>query len=181
MYDDFNEDFIEEELQVSKEQDHEGTSLDSNTFLCPISEISLPSVISVNYKMKLKEAISLMQKRKVGSLVIIDDKDELVGIFTERDVLMRVIGIIANWEETPLSDVMTATPQTLQKGDEIAYVLNNMHVGGYRHIPIVDENDRPISMVSIKDVVRWVLDHFPKEITNLTGEPYRGVKSREGA
>lgn len=177
MYDDQ----IEDELQVSKEQDQAGTSLNSETFLNPISELSLPPVICVNGSCKLEEAIKLMQSKKVGSLIITDDKGELVGIFTERDVLNRVIGVIEDWKSQPISSVMTATPQTLQVGDEIAYVLNNMHVGGYRHVPIVDEDDKPVSMVSIKDVVSWVLDHFPKEITNLTGEPYRGEKSREGA
>ena len=53
-------------------------------------------------------------------------------------------------------------------------------VGGYRHIPIVDQSDRPVSIVSIKDVVTFLLDYFPAEITNLTGEPYRGPKLREG-
>lgn len=175
-----HDDHLDDEIQVAKEQDRKGTSLESDTFLGPISELSLPKLITVESDMKLGEAIALMQSKGFGSLVVVEN-DELVGIFTERDVLMRVIGKLEDWQKVAISQVMTPAPQTLQAGDEIAYVLNNMHVGGYRHVPIVDENERPVSMVSIKDVVSWVLDHFPKEITNLTGEPYRGKKSREGA
>ena len=121
-----------------------------------------------------------MQKKKIGS-VVLTSNGELSGILTERDLLMKVLGIHDNWSSLKASDVMTAGPQSLQAGDEIAYVLNNMHVGGYRHVPIVDENEKPVGMVSIKDVVSWILDHFPQEITNLTGEPFRGKASREGA
>ena len=69
----------------------------------------------------------------------------------------------------------------LMATDMIAYVMNNMHVGGYRHVPIVDENNVPISIVSIKDVMSFILDYFPEEILNITGEPFRGTPFRESA
>jgi CBS domain-containing protein len=172
-------DFIDEEMNIADEQDT-STALSSETFLHPVEELSLPPVIALDIKSTVGQAIDLMQSKKIGSLVIVDGQ-RLMGIFTERDVLMRVIGKIEDWRNAPIHEVMTGSPQTLQKQDEIAYVLNNMHVGGYRHVPIVDENETPISMVSIKDVVSWILDHFPQEVTNLTGEPFRGEKSREGA
>ena len=52
--------------------------------------------------------------------------------------------------------------------------FNRMIVGGYRHVPIVDEQNRPVSVVSIKDVARFVLSHFREEVTNIQAEPYRG-------
>jgi CBS domain-containing protein len=119
-------------------------------------------------------------KNKIGSVVVTKD-GKIEGIITERDILMKVIGILDDWKSTSVEKIMTPHPQILMPEDEVAYVLNNMHVGGYRHVPIVNEDEEPVSMISIKDVVSWLLDHFPVEIINLTGEPYRGPVSREGA
>jgi CBS domain-containing protein len=80
-----------------------------------------------------------------------------------------------------VSDAMTADPITLRADDPIVYAAHNMQIGGYRHIPIVDENDAPVSIVSIKDVVRYVLSHFPEDVYNITQEPYRGPVTRESA
>jgi CBS domain-containing protein len=173
-------DGIEEEINIANEQDSKGTALSADTFTTPIKEILTPKVIGVDEKTSIKKVIEILQSKKMGSVVVTKD-GVLTGIVTERDILLKVICIITDLENTPVTEIMTVNPQSLQKEDAIAYVLNNMHVGGYRHIPIVNEKDEPVSMISIKDVVSWILDHFPQEITNLTGEPYRGEISREGA
>ena len=86
-----------------------------------------------------------------------------------------------DWKTRPVKDAMTPEPLSLMPGDMIAYVMNNMHVGGYRHVPIVDENNIPTTVISIKDVMTFILDYFPEHITNIQGEPFRGPSSREGA
>ena len=173
-------DHLEEEKNIASEQDSNGTALSADTFKTSIQDISMPKVICMDESSSIKNIIDLMQSKKIGSVVITRD-GELTGIVTERDILMKVICLIDDLENTPVTKIMTEDPQSLRKEDEIAYILNNMHVGGYRHIPIVNENDEPVSMISIKDVVSWSLNHFPQEITNLTGEPFRGKVSREGA
>lgn len=170
---------IDEEAKIAKEQDSLGTSLSSESFTHPIREIKMPSVIAIDQETTLDKVVKMMQEKKIGSIVLTKD-GKLSGILTERDLLNKVLGIDDNWKSKKASVFMTAEPQTLQTGDAIAYALNNMHVGGYRHIPIVDENNKPVSMISIKDVVGWVLDHFTQEVSNLTGEPFRGDVSREG-
>lgn len=171
-------DAIEEENKIANEQDSEGTTLSSSSFLKPLRQIRAPKVVAIDIKTTIGEAIELMQTKNFGS-VVVTDKGVLCGIFTERDVLMKVYGKMK--DSQPISDAMTPNPQSLMADDEIAYVLNNMHVGGYRHVPIVNEKDEPLSMISIKDVVSWVMDFFPQEITNLSGEPFRGERTREGA
>jgi CBS domain-containing protein len=174
------DDQIEEEQGIADEQDERGTSLSSDSFKKPISCIKSPSVISLDEETSLGDTVKLMQEKRIGS-VVLTKGTELSGIITERDLLMKVLGLKEDWKSLKVKDVMTKNPQSLQTGDELAYVLNNMHVGGYRHVPIVDEANKPVSMISIKDVVSWVLDHFPGEIINLTGEPFRGKSDREGA
>lgn len=172
-------DGLSEEEQIASEQDNSRTNLSSESFTRAIKEISMPSIIALDEATELGEVVSLMQSKKIGS-VVLTKNGELSGILTERDLLMKVLGIKDDWKKVRSSEVMTKDPQSLRADDEIAYVLNNMHVGGYRHVPIVDSEGRPVGMVSIKDVVSWILDHFPGEITNLTGEPYRGAPSRDG-
>jgi CBS domain-containing protein len=174
------DDQIDEDLGIANEQDESGTSLSADSFTKAISSIKSPSVITLDEETTLGDTVELMQKRKIGSIVLTKNS-ELSGIITERDLLMKVLGLKDDWKNLKVKEVMTSNPQSLQSGDELAYVLNNMHVGGYRHIPIVDESNVPVSMISIKDVVSWILDHFPQEITNLTGEPFRGKSGREGA
>ncbi len=169
---------FEDESQIAKEQDMKATALSSDRFLKPIKELNLPKAIGLDKGTTIKEAVKLMQSKKIGSVVVLDKKN-LVGIFTERDILMRVIGIIPDWENKPISSVMTEEPQCLMEKDEIAYILNNMHVGGYRHIPIINDKNEPLAMVSIKDMVNWILSHFPAEIMNLTGAPFRGSQNRD--
>jgi CBS domain-containing protein len=172
-------DNFDEESDIANEQDSD-TALSSASFKSPISEMSIPRVICVESDSSIGDSIKIMQKQKIGS-VVVKSNEKIVGIVTERDILLKVIGLIKDYETRPISEIMTASPQSLMATDAIAYVLNNMHVGGYRHIPIVDANEKPIGIISIKDVVSWVLDYFPQEITNMTGEPYRGEVSREGA
>lgn len=173
-------DQLEEEFEIASEQDSNGTALSAETFRTSIQNISMPKVICVDESSSIKNVINIMQTKRIGSIVVTHE-GQLSGIVTERDILMKVIRLIDDLENTPVTKVMTSDPQSLRKEDEIAYILNNMHVGGYRHIPIVNEVGEPVSMISIKDVVSWILDHFPREITNLTGEPFRGPLLREGA
>lgn len=174
------DDILDEEQQIASEQDSAGFTLSSDTFKEPLSNMDTPSVLCLEESATIGEAVKMMQNRKIGSIVITKDK-KLTGIITERDILMKVIGVLSDWEKVSVTQVMTPNPESLMADDMIAFVLNNMHVGGYRHVPIVNDKDEPVTMISIKDVVSFVLDHFPEDINNITSTPFRGEKSREGA
>jgi CBS domain-containing protein len=76
---------------------------------------------------------------------------------------------------------MTANPEAFQPDDSIAYVLNAMSVGGYRHVPVVDEQKIPLAVISVRDIVSFIIEHFPEEVLNLPPEPIRSTEQREGA
>ncbi len=80
-----------------------------------------------------------------------------------------------------LSDVMTSPVEAFQPDDSIAFVLNAMHVGGYRHVPVIDEENRPIAVISVKDIIAFILDHFAEDVLNLPPSPVRHTSQREGA
>lgn len=170
---------LEEEAAIGEERGRL-TVLNSDIFKLPIAELRSPLAVCLDIGATIGEAVALMRQKKFGS-VLITKKGRLAGIITERDILNKVIGQMDDFKTRPVVDVMTPDPLRLRPGDMIAYVMNNMHVGGYRHIPIVNEKDEPMSVVSIKDVMTFILDYFPQDVTNITGEPYRGTADREGA
>ncbi|MBL6989956.1 MAG: CBS domain-containing protein [Bacteriovoracaceae bacterium] len=171
------ESYIDDEIRIMHEQDADPTVLSSNTFKLSIKELGLGPVLTLDISASVAEAVKLLQEKRVGS-VLITKNGQLEGIVTERDLLYKVTGIISDLSKVNVSEIMTQDPVSLMKEDMIAYVMNNMHVGGYRHVPIVDENNKPIHNISIKNILRFILDHFPAAITNITGKPYRGLSKR---
>jgi CBS domain-containing protein len=128
----------------------------------------------------VSEALQLMREHEYGA-VCVTDGGVLTGILTERDMVMRVFGVLDQPLTRKVRDVMTPTPVALQSTDEILYACHNLHVGGYRHLPVVDPQGHPVTVVSIKDVFRYLLGFFQREVSNVTPEPYRGPVAREGA
>ena len=95
------------------------------------------------------EAARTMQQHNVGALLVVDGT-RLVGIFTERDALFRVLAEGRNPQTTRLADVMTSQPQTIHPDEPFLHALRVMHKGRFRHLPVV-EFDRPLGMVSVRD------------------------------
>jgi CBS domain-containing protein len=131
------------------------------------------------------EAMRAMQNEHRGCVVITEDgtpDSRLIGIFTERDILYRVVDRGRNPATLPLSEVMTVDPDGVPRGATLAWVLNEMAVGGFRHVPVVDAAGRPVFVISVRDVVHLLVEFFPTEILTLPPR-YResGVKTREGA
>jgi CBS domain-containing protein len=129
------------------------------------------------------DAMRLMQAEHRGCVLITYDgtpASPLTGIFTERDVLFRIVDRGRNPATLPLGDVMTPDPERALLHEPVGAVLHMMNVGGFRHIPVVDEERRPAFVVSVKDVVQFLVDAFPREILNLAGAR-RPQKERDGA
>jgi CBS domain-containing protein len=112
-------------------------------------------------------AIGAMVQNRRAAVVIVDHDDRLIGIFTERDVLTRVMGAGRVARDTLLADVMTPEPETLRSNDRICFAINRMHAGGFRSLPIVDDTHRPIGIITVNDVVRWLAEIFPEAVLNL--------------
>jgi predicted transcriptional regulator len=81
-----------------------------------------------------------------------------------------------------VESVMTPDPETLPPTASVAFALNKMSVDGYRHIPIVDEDGRAIGVLSVKDIVHFVVEFFPEAVLNLPGDPDKVIpKTEDGA
>ena len=144
----------------------------------PISSMRLDQPPAVPVTSKLRDVIGAMQKRRVAA-VVITDAGRVVGIFTERDVLNRIVGLALN-EDLPIGDLMTRDPRTLTPDDRIADAIRLMTERGYRHIPLVDARGGDSGMISARDIVEFIAIHYPKEVFNLPPELDQMPRRQEG-
>ncbi len=112
--------------------------------------------------MTVTEAASLMKQHNIGGLTVIE-ADKLVGVFTERDALFRVLAGGLDAAATTLADVMTRNPQTIHPNSGFAHALQMMHDGHFRHLPVV-EDGRLIGIVSVRDALGPELEAFVYEM-----------------
>ena len=107
--------------------------------------------ITVTKTVTVVEAARTMKRHNIGALLVVDGS-HLCGIFTERDALFRVLAEGRDPGTTTLSQVMTAQPQTVHPDKPFLHALRIMHVGQFRHLPVV-EDGRPLGMVSARDAL----------------------------
>lgn len=111
-------------------------------------------ILTGNPLLTVRDAVRLMTDKRVGAVLVVED-GELVGIFTERDLLVSVVAPGLDPDATPLSEVMTVQPQTVTTEDGIEDVVAWMLSGRYRHLPVV-EGGRLLGIVSQGDVMAYL-------------------------
>ena len=115
-----------------------------------LDELGAPAPQLVDAGTKVDEAIARMQAEGIDCLLVMDG-EALVGIFTDRDAILKVAG--QGGGDRTVGEVMTHDPVLLRSGDPVAVAIHKMAVGGFRHVPIV-KDDVPVAVVSAKDVFR---------------------------
>lgn len=119
--------------------------------LRPISElIRNQKLLALTPDATVLTACQKMREHYVGAMAIVSPEGRLLGIFTERDAIYRVIAGEKDPATTPLSEVMTRNPASLPPRELAIEALRMMHDGGFRHVPIV-QNGRVVGMVSRSD------------------------------
>ena len=125
------------------------------------------------------DAVALMRRHRVGC-VLVCAAGRVVGIFTERDLMRRVLAA-----GQPLSlnigDCMTPDPVVVAPKESIRAAVRRMEEGGYRHLPVVDDAGRPVGVLSVKRIVHYLAEHFPSTICNQPPDPNRYPPQAEGA
>jgi CBS domain-containing protein len=125
------------------------------------------------------EAVELLRREEVGC-VLVCEGERLVGIFTERDLMRRILAL-GKPLSLPLAECMTPSPVVAQSKDSIGSAVRKMEVGGYRHLPVLDEAGRPVGILSVKRIVHYLVEHFPSTVYNLPPDPGAVQQCREGA
>jgi CBS domain-containing protein len=147
----------------------------------PLNALPVQRAITLSPNASVTDAIRAMQREHRGCVLVTDDgtaRSKLIGIFTERDVLRRIVDRGKNPATLPLDAVMTANPEVLALSGTIAHALNKMSVGGFRHVPVVDENHHPVFVVSVRDIVEFLVEAFPREVLTLSNDASAQVPRR---
>lgn len=166
------------------EQPRERRGFDRNLIQEPLSELPVRQPLVLAQDNTVTDAMRAMQREHTGCVLVTDDgttDSKLLGIFTERDVLLRIVDRGKNPATLSIGEVMTPDPEVLSVNSTVAYALNKMSVGGFRHVPVVDQERRPAFVVSVRDVVEFLVEAFPREVLNLPVEGEASTKTREGA
>ena len=145
----------------------------------PVRNVARRVAIVVAGDLPIHAVLQQMTDGRQGAVLIADQQGVLCGIFTERDVLMK-LGDDEALRNRPVSELMTAEPNRVRASETLGAALHRMREGGFRHLPIVDQASKPVGILSIRDVLVVVADHFPKEILNLPPVPRRGPSPLDG-
>lgn len=137
-----------------------------------IQDVKPSAAVTLPVDASVAKALEAMRKKKVGAVMVVTKSRprRLAGILTERDVLNRVLAV-KGYGRLRLDKVMTKSPETLRPKDSLAYALNKMSVGRFRHVPLVDDRGAPVGMLSIRDIIDFVVEIIPEAVLNLPPEP----------
>lgn len=119
----------------------------------PVRSLPTKPPVLVRPDATIDQVIHALIGPGVGAVLVVDDAGKLCGIFTERDLLTKITGRPEPLEHLVVSDFMTASPETVTADDTLAFVLHKMDIGGYRHVPVLD-NGLPVGIVSVRAMLR---------------------------
>ena len=173
---------IEEELaQMDKDGDASLKVLELGEIHVRLRYLMRPCVV-IDILVSTQDAIDLLIEQQIGAAPIVQN-GILRGIFSERDVLRKILNQqVGDLTHIPVERFMVANPQTANPEDMLDTAILYMAHGGYRHLPIVDEQQHPIGMVSIRDVISHLVENFSQEVLSLPPSPVRdAMRAREGA
>lgn len=134
--------------------------------------------LSVSPQTTIAAVLELLAQERTGS-VLICREGVLVGIFTERDALRLMAG--DGDYQAPIATVMTPRPVTVHARETVSSAINRMASGGYRRLPMVNDTGKPIGMVKVSGILRYLVEHFPRAIYTLPPQPKRQLAERDGA
>jgi CBS domain-containing protein len=119
-------------------------------------------LLTASPQASVSEAAKLMEKKNVGAVMVVEN-ERLVGIFTERDAVFRVLARGRDPDTTSLADVMTNDPKTVDPEKTFGSALAMMHENGFRHVPVI-ENGKPVGIVSARYALDPDMEEFVSEV-----------------
>jgi CBS domain-containing protein len=146
----------------------------------PLTDVVSKAPLIFEANTSLATVLQAMQRDERGAALVVE-AGKLVGIFTERDVLIKVAAQPIDLTKSKISDLMTRDPITLPSDSSVAFALNRMVLEGFRHIPLTDEEGRPVAEVSMRNLIEYLSEFFKLDLVNLPPDPRIKSNKREGA
>jgi CBS domain-containing protein len=130
---------------------------------------------------RVEDALDAMLAQDQVAVVVVDAEGRLSGIATDRDLLKRARATDRDPQKEHLGAVMTRDPEALNPDDRICYAVNRMMAMTCRTVPLVDGERRPIGIVTVEDIAKWLAALFPEAILNLRpGDRLKRPTERDG-
>lgn len=137
---------------------------DARVLCRSISTLDPKDPICVFEDTTIAETIELLQREKIGCIVVTDREEKLLGIFSERDLLIKIAGRKVDIDSAVIGEFMTKNPTTTTFDAPLAYALNLMSHGGFRHIPLVDDEYIPRGIISVKDIIDFLVNSMTEAL-----------------
>src|SRR4051812_28835410 len=155
------------------------SQFESSVMHQPLTALEMTRVHAVAPETSLEDAVQTLVRQKVAILEVVQD-GRLIGVLSVRDIVDRVGADYAGKMQSPVSQFMTKAPETLPPDAPVTFAINRMDVGGYRHVPVV-QDDRMVGVVSAGDVIRFVVRHAKEAIATAGVTTSHGVDTGRSA
>lgn len=144
----------------------------------PVAHLDLSEYTLVESGMSVRETVAKMRTEK-HNCAFITEGGKLTGIFTDRDVLRRVVDRPDLWDH-PIEEVMTHQPKTIHADQPTGDALRIMNDFHFRNAPILEEDGTLAGNLTHFAIIRYLADHFPESVLNLPPQPDQYAEAREG-
>ena len=172
------DDWLDDDVALLAGTEKASRVFDQSVLREPIRRLDPRPPLTLQPTAAVRDAIGIMREHRIGCVLVVEN-ERLVGILTERDLLLK---LDATTLTARVHTMMTPDPETLAMEDPIAYALNKMSVGGFRHVPLVDRAGRPVGVLSVKDIVDYLVGFFPNDVLTIAPDPARAEawRNRDG-
>jgi CBS domain-containing protein len=155
-------------------------SLEYNLQEEEVSHLDLNNFTEVEIGTSVKTTVEKMREEDQHCAIIVDDRGFLVGIFTDRDILKKVVDSRETWD-LPVDDVMTRAPLTVNSKNRADVALALMDYKHFRNVPVLDDKGKVIGNLTHYAILKYLCDRFPESTYNLPPDPERVTQHRGGA
>lgn len=144
----------------------------------PISHVRSREPVKVGPDTPLGEVVGALKAGRTGCALVVDN-GELIGVFTEHDLLRRIDHRNRAWRDLPVRAVMTEKPRVIRSDESIAEALRRMDAGKHRHLPVVKGRE-PVAVVSVRELLDAIASKFPADFLNLPPDPDKEARGPWG-
>ncbi len=146
----------------------------------PIIDIKGRDPVRVRTKTPLLSVTLAMCEASRGAAIVEDSAEKIIGIFTERHLLTQLDHSSQSWHDLSVDEVMDRNPKTIEASHYIREALSIMSGDRIRQIPIIDPDNHVLGIVSIRDILIYIADHYPSEFLNLPPDPEHEASDLHG-
>ncbi len=145
----------------------------------PVTELEWRKLLTLRGTEPVRAAIEVMRREKLGCIVVVNESDEAIGKFTERD-LIRLLLLSPEAMDTPVGQNMSGTWGAVREDETVAKVIECMDDHKLRFVIIVDRDGKPIGLTGQKGVIEFIVEHFPRQVKVQMMRSKLYMDAREG-